>query len=273
MRNIPDMQEILKRVQINMPFRMLVDNYLDLILERRINPEIGLDCFVLDSTGRSEFRDVADRLHDAGLSITLHAPFFDLAPGAIDRKIREVTIERLEQAFDLVSVFKPRSVVCHAAFEEKRYISKEYAWLENSENTWGRFVKAAEASGTKIALENVYENSPEFLNLLLEKFQGSQNICFCFDTGHFNAFSRSPLEEWMGVLGSRIGQIHLHDNNGFTDEHSPVGVGTFPFVRFFKSLKEKGIRPIVTLEPHNEKDLWHTLENIRRMKLLDYLGE
>lgn len=256
-----------------MPFRMLVDEYLEVLLNERINPEIGLDCFTLDRYSRSEFNNVADILHDAGLAITLHAPFFDLAPGALDPKIREVTIERLEQVFDLVSVFRPRSVVCHAAFDDKRYVSNEYVWLENSEDTWDRFVKVAEASGTKIALENVYESSPKFLNLLLEKFQESQHICCCFDTGHFNAFSRSPLEEWMDALGSRIGQIHLHDNYGVTDEHNPVGEGTFPFDRFFALLKKKGIRPIVTLEPHTEKDLWGTLENIGRMKLLDYLGD
>ena len=127
---------------------------------------------------------------------------------------------------------------------------------------------AAEA-GTKVALENVYENSSKSLGLLLDAFRGSRNICFCFDTGHFNAFSRSSLEEWMGVLGSRIGQVHLHDNHASADEHLPVGEGTFPFQRFFELLKKRGTRPIMTLEPHTQEDLWRTLENIRRMGLLD----
>ncbi len=256
-----------------MPFRMLVDEYLDIILKEKINPEIGLDCFALDRFSVSEFRDVANLLHDAGLSITLHAPFFDLRPGAIDRKVREVTIERLRQVFDLVPLFRPRSVVCHAAFDEKYYVSNEDLWLENSRDTWSRFIETAAGMETKIALENVYEGSPKFLSLLLDAFQGSRNICFCFDTGHFNAFSSSTLEEWVDALGSRTGQIHLHDNDGFADEHKPVGEGTFPFHRFFELLKKKGVQPIITLEPHTEENLWRTLENIRRMGLLDYLGE
>jgi len=74
----------------------------------------------------------------------------------------------------------------------------------------------------------------------------------------------------MDALGSRTGQIHLHDNNGSADEHNPVGDGTFPLSPgFFKLLKEKGARPIITLEPHTEEDLWHTLENIKHMGLLD----
>ena len=246
------MREVLKKVQINMPFRMLVDEYLDILLEERIQPEIGVDCFALDRFSRSEFHDVADRLHGAGLSITLHAPFFDLRPGAIDRKVREV---------------------CHAAFDEKYYVSHEDVWLENSRDTWSSFIETAAGMGTKIALENVYEGSPKHLGLLLDTFQGSQNIGLCFDTGHFNAFSRSTLEEWLDALGSRIVQIHLHDNDGSADEHKPVGDGTFPFHRFFELLGKKGVRPIVTLEPHTVEDLWRSLENIGRMGLLDYLGE
>ncbi|MEA3486530.1 MAG: sugar phosphate isomerase/epimerase family protein [Thermodesulfobacteriota bacterium] len=267
------MREILKEVQVNMPFQMLVDEYLEVILKERINPEIGLDCFVLDRFSRNEFRDVANLLHGAGLSITLHAPFFDLRPGAIDRKIREVTIERLRQVFDLVPLFKPRSVVCHAAFDDKYYVSNEDVWLENSRDTWSRFIETAAGMGTKIAIENVYENSPKFLSLLLDTFKESRSICFCFDTGHFNAFSQATLEEWVDALGSRICQIHLHDNNGFTDEHNPVGEGTFPFYRFFELLKKKAVQPIITLEPHTEENLWRTLENIKRMGLLDCSGE
>jgi len=248
---------------------MLIDEYLDLILKEGINPEVGLDCFALDHFSRNEFCDIADALHGAGLSVTLHAPFFDLRPGALDRKVREVTVERLWQVFDLVPCFRPRSVVCHAAFDERYYVSHEEQWLENSRDTWGTLIEKASGMGTQIALENVYENSSKSLGLLLDALGGSPNICLCFDTGHFNAFSRSGLEEWMDTLGSRIGQIHLHDNHGSADEHLPVGEGTFPFQRFFESLKKKGVRPIVTLEPHTQEDLWRTLENIRRMGLLD----
>jgi len=262
------MHDILKKVQVNMPFRMLVDEYLDLILKEGINPEVGLDCFALDHFSRNEFRDVANTLHGAGLSVTLHAPFFDLRPGALDRKVREVTVERLRQVFDLVPCFRPRSVVCHAAFDERYYVSHEEQWLENSRETWGGLMEMIADGGTQVALENVYENSSKSISSLMDALRGTHNICFCFDTGHFNAFSRSSLEAWMDALGPRIGQVHLHDNHGSADEHLPVGEGTFPFQRFFGLLEQKGVRPIITLEPHTQEDLWRTLENIRHMNLL-----
>jgi len=263
------MRDILEKVQVNMPFQMLIDGYLDTIREERINPEIGLDCFVLDRFSRNEFCEVADAIHGAGLTITLHAPFFDLRPGALDPRVREVTRERLRQVFDLAPCFRPKSVVCHAAFDERYYASHEDQWLENSRETVHGFIALAAEMGIQIALENVYETSPRYLSLLLGTFKESRNICFCFDTGHFNAFSRADLEGWMDALGSRIGQIHLHDNHGSADEHLPVGEGTFPFLRFFELLKKKGASPIVTLEPHTEEHLWRSLANIKGMGLLD----
>ncbi len=266
------MHDILKKIQVNMPFRMLVDRYLPMVLEKRINPEIGFDCFALDSFRKEDFLKVAGMLRDEGLTITFHAPFYDLRPGAVDRRIREVTVERLNQVFELVPYFKPESIVCHPSFDSRYYVSNDDLWLENSRDTWMRFLAMADGMDTVIVLENVYENNPEILNRLINSLNKFDNIRFCFDTGHFNAFSNVPLEEWMESLGTCIGEIHLHDNDGRTDEHAPVGEGNFPFRRFFEFLSENDIRPIITIEPHTEENLWHTLKNIKNMKLLDYLG-
>ncbi len=264
-----NMKNTLKKVQVNMPFQMLMDGYLDIVIKEGINPEVSLNCFVLDSFRLNEFKAVAEALNSAGLSITLHAPFFDLRPGALDRLVREVTQKRLSQFFDLIPVFKPRSVVCHAAFDERYYVSQEDKWLENSIETWTRLIDKAAGMDTQIAIENVYEATPQYLGTMMDALDGAKNICFCFDTGHFNAFSESTLEEWMDIVGSRIGHIHLHDNLGSTDQHLPVGDGSFPFHRFFEFLKRTGANPVITLEPHKQEDLWRTLRNIKNMGLLD----
>ena len=265
------MKEILQRVQVNMPFRMLVDRYLPMILKEGINPEIGFDCFALDEYSKKDFLEVADSLRDKGLTITFHAPFFDLSPGAIDRRIRNVTIERLKQVFDLVPYFEPRTVVCHASFDSRYYMANEDLWLENSRETWKQFVHMMIGMDTKIVLENVYESDPLMLQRLLDSFDRSNNIGMCFDTGHFNAFATTPLDIWMDSISSYIGEIHLHDNKGILDEHAPVGDGTFPFHQLFESIREKGIHPIITFEPHNEENLWITLQNIKKMRLLDHV--
>ena len=72
----------------------------------------------------------------------------------------------------------------------------------------------------------------------------------------------------MDGLGFRIGQIHIHDNNGFLDEHLPVGEGNFPFRAFFELIHQEKLKPVITLECHSEKHLWRTLENIKALNIL-----
>jgi len=250
-----------------MPFKMLWDTYLPVLVKERINPEIGFNHESLDRFRPADFKKMAAAISDAGLTTTIHAPFMDLRPGALDPRIRQVTVDRIRQVFDLAPDFRPRSIVFHPSFDERYYVSTEALWLENSVTTWQAFLPLAEEMGTLIALENVYETEPGPLKALLQSFT-STSMRFCFDTGHFNAFAKAPLDEWIRELGPLTGQLHLHDNHGATDEHLPVGEGNFPFHDLFRKLADIGQQPIITLEAHSEKHLWQTLENIKTMKLL-----
>ena len=261
------MQDILKKVQIHIPFPMLRDKYLPMVLKERINPEIGFSHETLDRFHTDDYRRVAATLLAAGLTTTIHAPFMDLRPCALDPKIRQATVDRLRQVFDLAPDFRPRSIVCHPSFDERYYVTTEALWLENSIATWQPFLALAEEMDTLIALENVYETEPYLLKELLSSLR-SPHICFCFDTGHFNAFAEAPLEDWISQLGPLTGQLHLHDNHGTTDEHLPPGEGSFPFHDLLRKLRDMGRKPIITLEAHSEKDLRRSLENIKAMKLL-----
>lgn len=242
-----------------------------MVLKEGINPEISFNHATLERYGKDDFRAVADALLEAHLTVTFHAPFLDLRPGAIDPKIRQVTIDRLNEVFDFIPYFRPRSVVCHPSFDKRYYVSGEKLWLQNSIDTWRRFEKRLEGTDTIIVLENVYETDPEQLFLLMSSLQ-SPRIRFCFDTGHCNVFSRTSLTEWMEKMALFIGQIHIHDNNGSADDHLPAGEGTFPFRDLFALLREREIDPIITLEAHSEGDLWRAVENVKAMDLLSLLS-
>ena len=262
-------REILPLVQVNMPYRLLVEKYLPWILKEGINPEIGFDCFALDRYDADDFRKTAETLAEAGRSVTFHAPFYDLRPGALDPRIRRVTRDRLSAVFDLVPAFTPKSVVCHAAFDRRYYISHEDEWLENSIETWEYLADLAHKAGTVIALENTYEDTPELFGRLMDHFRGNPRVMCCFDTGHCNAFSEISFSGWLDRIGADIGQLHLHDNDGSGDGHLPPGEGTFPFTEFFAQLKTIRKQPIVTLEPHREDDFWKSLRNIASFGFLE----
>lgn len=264
------MREILKKIQVHVPYYLLKEKLLPMVIREGINPEIAFNHLDIDRYQTTDFRETADRLAGSGLSVTFHAPFLDLRPGAIDPNIRRVTVERLRRVFELLPLFRPRSIVCHPSFDEKYYISGEEQWLANSVETWNCLIEYVKGTETIIAMENVYERGPHQLRPLFDALN-SPHIRFCFDTGHANTFGSAPYQEWMEAFGDRLGEIHIHDNNGTTDQHLPVGEGNFPFRELLALVRRKNLTPILTVEAHSEKSLRRMLENIRTMKLLECL--
>lgn len=263
------MQEIIKKVHAHMPYHLL-SKHLEMILQKKLNLEIYFHHWVLDDLDHSACKESAAILIDAGLQITFHAPFMDLRPGALDDKIRKISVDRIKQVFELAQYFRPVKIVCHASFDERYYVFGDELWLESSIKTWKELIALAEDHQTVIALENVYEKNPDILHRLFDALS-SDRMCFCFDTGHFNVFSYEPLSVWLKAMGKYIGHLHLHDNFGKLDEHLPPGNGTFPFEELFKFLRSIKANPTMTLEAHNLNNLLQSLENINDMKLLKFL--
>ena len=259
------MQALLRQVQVNIPFTMLYDSYLDRFLGYELNPEIGIDAEALERFDFSDFQRIAEKLHAHHLSITLHGPFIDLSAGSTDPAIKAVTRSRFEQLFKLVPVFKPRAVVCHAGYDWKRYGYFREEWIESSLDTWSWLAGSLVEQGSRLMLENVYEDDPGDIRNILERLK-SQNVGFCLDAGHLFAFGQSELKPWLEGLGSYIGQLHLHDNHGRDDEHLPLGHGQIDFKLLFAYLTSNDLpRPIITLEPHREEDLWPSLDYLAKV--------
>ena len=263
------MLDIIRKVHAHMPYDLL-PRYLPMILEKKLNLEIYFSHYTLQSLDKNQCHKTAETLKDAGLKVTFHAPFMDLRPGALDDQIRKTSLDRIRQVFDLIPCFQPLKIVCHPSFDIRYYVNCDDLWLENSVGFWRQLIPLAKDGGTVIALENVYEREPGILRRLLATLNSDQ-VCFCFDTGHFNVFARESLKTWMDVLGPYIGHLHLHDNFGRFDEHLPPGNATFPFDEFFTALQALKVKPTITLEAHAPEHLWQSLANLQEMSLLDRL--
>jgi len=263
------MRDVVSKVQIHMPFHLLPEHQ-KIVLEHRLNLEIYFNQHVLKSLDKEKCRETAKILNGAGLKITFHAPFMDLRPGALDDKIRQVSVDRMKKAIELAQYFRPLRIVCHPMFDDRYYVDCDDLWLEASVKSWTELIPLAKEYDTVLSLENVYDKGPRLLRRLFEAL-ASDSVCFCFDTGHFNAFSYASLKVWFRELGKYLGQLHLHDNFGQKDEHLAVGEGTFPFAELFAVLGKRKIKPVITLEAHDQKAFWKSLENIKEAGFLDFI--
>lgn len=246
------MQDIIKKVQVNIPFEMLMNGYTDRFIELGLNPEIGIDGAVLEKYTKDDFNKTADLFHDKGRRITVHGPFMDLVPMSVDPGIREVSLRRFDQLLDILPSIRPLHVVGHAGYDAKRLFFFKEEWYEGITAFWAETASGIQDAGSRLMLENVYEHYPEDILPILENLT-SYDAGFCFDVGHMNVFSKTPMDDWLEKLGPYLGQFHLHDNNGDMDLHLPPGEGNIDFEKIFKFIRDR--KPILTLEPHEEEDL------------------
>jgi len=246
-------------LHVHIPFSKL-SGHLDLIREKSLNLELYFDGDVLDSITLSDVHKARELL-DHNPSLSFHAPFMDLSPGAVDSLVREATMKRFNQILDIAEVMKPKAIVCHSGYEKWRYALKPEWWLQMSLLTWKSLNKRASDINVKLAIENIFEDEPSNLKILMEHMN-SDNFGICFDTGHCNLFSKVRLDDWMEALNPYIFELHLHDNDRSSDQHLPVGDGTFDFGKFFHLLKNRDC--IHTIEAHSPDKVMRSMKNIAR---------
>ena len=243
---------------VHVPFHR-IEEFLPFIRAKRINLEIFISSDSLESIDNSQLIGLKEKL-DYNPSLTIHAPYMDLSPAAVDSKVRDVTIERFKGVFDIAEVLQPKAIVFHSGYEKWKYALKVDVWLENSLRTWRCFSRRAEDLGVKIAIENIFEDEPTNLRLLMEEMS-SAYFGLCFDTGHFNLFSRIPLDAWLAQLKAYILELHLHDNDKSSDAHLAIGDGTFDFDTLFETLGDKDL--IYTIEGHTKEDVIKSIERLK----------
>ena len=250
------------RPQVHVPYQGM-RKYLPFIREQKINPEIYFSAESIDSLTPADLVTLKTEL-DYHPVLTIHAPFMDLSPGAVDPQVRTVTFNRFKQIFEIADVLQPKAIVFHSGYEKWKYALSVDLWLKNSLRTWEYFAGKAADIGVRIAIENIFEDEPGNLQRLMEEM-GSEHFGLCFDTGHFNLFSRIPLAEWLDRISPHLIELHLHDNTGTFDEHKAIGDGTFDFETLFSRLRDRKL--IYTIEGHAKEDVIKSLEVLRKYTL------
>lgn len=246
-------------ISTNVPYKMIRDN-----IRRIVSLQVGIEVYfnndTIDNTVARDVREIGGLLKEAGVACTVHAPFMDFSPGAVDLAVRAVTKDKLKKAVEMANILNARGIVCHGGYNKWYFDGRAQIWLEGSLDTWEDILKAA-GKDLPVMIENIFEEEPSTLVELFGHFR-DRNLYYCFDSGHFNLFSKVSLEEWLTPLRKKIKEMHLHDNHGTSDEHLPVGMGTFPF-RELKTFVKQLNDMIYTSETHGEAQ---AVEGINKMK-------
>ncbi|MGC2422848.1 MAG: sugar phosphate isomerase/epimerase family protein [Nitrospirota bacterium] len=250
-----------RAVHVHVPYQKFFER-LDFLRENRINPELFFLSGQLDKITRSDIEALRASM-DWSPTVSIHAPFMDLCPGAVDSKVGAVTLERYLQTLEVTAPLKPLSVVFHSGYERWKYAGNVDIWLSRSMAVWRKVLQLAEKTGVKVAVENIVDSEPAHLVRLAEEINHPL-FGLCFDIGHRELFSKLTPVEWLDPIAPWLFELHLHDNSGVEDDHLPIGGGKIEFGEFFKRLRELELNPVYTLEAHSEKDAMESLASLRK---------
>jgi len=165
---------------------------------------------------------------------------------------RENMIRGHIRAMEIASDFGCRTYVVHVG--SNFYYSQQHIPLSQLRpmaiETLEKLLPAAEKNGLTIAVENVFglPDSVDEVIGLVTHFGGDPAIGVCYDTGHANCMAPAPgkdksqypeylLRRWwetgliheahaLDKLKDLVVTCHIHDNNGYRDQHGMPFDGT-----------------------------------------------
>ena len=242
---------------INLPLRWVNEQpaWIDWFVNGRIAPELGLDDGAI-ALPDSWHKKIAARLADAGLACSVHLPFWGVDPSDPDAGKAALAGKALRRGAELAGIYGARHMVGHPYYQIKQKEKALGAWLETSRLIWPELPCIA---GAPLFLENTYETSPDAIAALVgslqEEMAGGPGIGVCFDVGHWHSFGGKKTPEefdpWINGFCSFPLHLHLHDNDGSSDQHLGMGAGDIPYSALWTKLGERKKNVTATLEPHD----------------------
>jgi sugar phosphate isomerase/epimerase len=182
------------------------------------------------------YLESADLLENYSLKYSFHAPARSINIACLHEPIRKASIEVIGSSFEVASTVNA-DIVLHPGY---------FAWEEEREKALRQFRKSlqeltilAEDCSVRFLLENMGNWNYFFLRQPSE-IDVMGDFGLALDVGHANL--NHCLDEFLQVPFSHI---HLHDNNGVEDSHSPVGTGNIDFDAVMDAVRRDGATPII----------------------------
>lgn len=173
------------------------------------------------------------KAHELPDCCTMHGAFFDVLIFSEDKRIRQVSEDRIRTSLDFARSLGVRGVVFHTnhtpALTADFYIN---GWLNKNEAFWRRILP--EYPDINVYMENMFDSSPIMLAALAERLADVPNFGVCLDYAHAVIYG-SDINSWVTELSPYIRHLHINDNDLKNDLHLAVGDGQIDWQAFKQS--------------------------------------
>jgi sugar phosphate isomerase/epimerase len=99
--------------------------------------------------------------------------------------------------------------------------------------------------GVKIALENLNKSNFLHIQKLFSEYS-PEFLGFCYDSGHGNLYDKAFTD--LEAVKDRLISIHLHDNDGLSDQHKPLFSGTVDWMGLAAVMARSAYQRCVSME-------------------------
>jgi sugar phosphate isomerase/epimerase len=179
------------------------------------------------------------------IKFSIHAPISDVNIAALSERIREAATLEIIASMEHAIALNADTITFHPGFMSMVVPNQEAKAIEKAKRSIRTIDRLMKEFGITAAMENM--PSIKFMigmtaKEMFEMVDGT-DMKICFDIGHANTVNQ--IDEMIDLLGDRIKNIHIHDNNGKNDDHMTIGDGQIDFTKVLKKLSNYKGRYII----------------------------
>lgn len=233
--------------------------------------EAGFDVWEVVGDGRHFLPEAHDALAEAlpsyDVTLQLHAPIADVNIGSLNPRAWELSVATHEDSLRAAAELGIENVTVHPGNHSplsRGHYDKVHAATRRAIQ---RLDAVAEEHGVSPNLENVPRNwafETDRVERLVDLVDGT-SFGLTFDMGHAHVADR--WDEFFDVV-DRIGNVHIHDNQGDNDDHLTLDEGTVPWREAVRRLRQGGYDDTFVVESQS-----HGSGAASRRLLLDALAD
>ncbi|NJK80265.1 MAG: sugar phosphate isomerase/epimerase [Chloroflexaceae bacterium] len=208
----------------------------------------------------------------------IHGPYDGIVIKTRDRRVRQLAIERLQQALAFAAELGATQMVMHSpflflgdSFVPHSFASSRARVIEQVHQVIDAVLPLAVQIGCELVFENVLDGNPAPLLALVQSFSDAA-VRVSLDTGHAAIAHRqggTAPAEWVTEVGALLGHLHLQDNDGRADRHWCPGDGEVDWHALFAAVGSLAHRPRLLIELHHHDQIpkaaaWFAAQGLAR---------
>lgn len=188
-----------------------------------------------------------------------HAPF----PSYMSQspEASAFALEAIKKCFPILKMMDCKYLIVHPAFNGYNdRMEYDDEWDLNI-RMYSELIPFAKKYGVTVCLENMFvvrerkiygaccsdPNEAAAYVDELNDIAGQKCFAFCYDTGHSLLIGQDAYLT-LKTLGDRVETLHVHDNDGWDDQHVPPYTGRLDWDRLLEGLKAIDYNGAMTLE-------------------------